>query len=112
MRDISENLIAEALTGQFGERCPDFEPECHTCKAWRQYDDLRKELAEARAENERLRAAWAALQSSFKKYGFQIIPGEIKSPPILKLDSMDDILARQAARPVLRPPSKAKGEKK
>ena len=35
-----EDLIAEAITEAFGERCPDFEPECHCCKVWKQYDHL------------------------------------------------------------------------
>ncbi len=30
--------IADALTEHWGERCPDFHPDCHTCKAWKRYD--------------------------------------------------------------------------
>lgn len=34
------NYIAEAITEAFGERCPDYEPGCHCCEAWKQYDAL------------------------------------------------------------------------
>lgn len=34
------DLIAEAITAHYGERCPDFEPECWCCKAWASYDRL------------------------------------------------------------------------
>lgn len=37
------NLIAEAITEAFGERCPDYEPGCFCCDAWKQYDDLKAE---------------------------------------------------------------------
>lgn len=40
MSEIPEDLIAEAITSAFGERCPDYEPECHCCKVWKQYDHL------------------------------------------------------------------------
>jgi len=38
--DEREDLIAEAITEAFGERCEDFEPECYCCKAWAEYDRL------------------------------------------------------------------------
>ena len=34
------NLLAEAITEAFGERCPDFAEGCYCCEAWRLYDDL------------------------------------------------------------------------
>lgn len=34
------DLIAEALTDYYGPHCRDFEPECHCCKAWAQFDAL------------------------------------------------------------------------
>ena len=34
------DLIAEALTDFYGERCPDVHPGCHCCEAWAQYDAL------------------------------------------------------------------------
>ena len=34
------NKIEEALTGYWGERCPDHEPECFACQAWAEYDKL------------------------------------------------------------------------
>jgi len=24
----------------FGTKCPDYEPECSACKAWKEHDDL------------------------------------------------------------------------
>lgn len=38
-------LIEEAITTKFGERCPDFDPDCHCCRVWRALDDLRAERA-------------------------------------------------------------------
>jgi hypothetical protein len=32
-------LIAELITEEYGERCPDFDPRCHTCKIWAEYDE-------------------------------------------------------------------------
>ena len=37
----SDDLIAEAIEDQFGERSPDFHQDCSTCQAWAQYDALR-----------------------------------------------------------------------
>lgn len=34
-------LIEEAITAQFGDRCPDYEPGCYCCEAWRELDRLR-----------------------------------------------------------------------
>ena len=34
------NKIEEAIEGQWGERCPDYEEGCPVCKAWREYDNL------------------------------------------------------------------------
>lgn len=39
--EVPEDLIAEAITEAFGERCPDFDPDCHCCKVWAQYDALK-----------------------------------------------------------------------
>ena len=47
------DLIADAIREHWGERCPDFDPECWCCRAWAEYD----EITRLRAENERLRAA-------------------------------------------------------
>lgn len=33
--------IEEAITEHWGKRCPDFDPNCHCCKAWAEYDRLR-----------------------------------------------------------------------
>jgi hypothetical protein len=34
------NLVEEAITGHWGERCPEHEDGCPVCDAWRQYDNL------------------------------------------------------------------------
>jgi hypothetical protein len=41
MSEKQEDLIAEAITEQFGERCPDFDANCYCCRVWRQYDELK-----------------------------------------------------------------------
>lgn len=43
------DLIAEAITEAFGERCPDYDKDCWCCRAWQQYDDLRNSLQETLA---------------------------------------------------------------
>lgn len=40
------DYIAEAIEIAFGQRCEVFNPHCHLCRAWKQYDDLRSSLAE------------------------------------------------------------------
>lgn len=43
------NLVEQALTEHWGERCPDFESGCVVCQAWGEYDALMKhELTHAR----------------------------------------------------------------
>ena len=34
------NLIAEAIKGHWGERCPDHHAECPACKAWDEFDKV------------------------------------------------------------------------
>lgn len=36
------DLIKEALTEHFGEPCPDYDKDCICCKAWKQFDKLKK----------------------------------------------------------------------
>lgn len=36
---MTEDLIAEAITEAFGERCPDYGEHCPCCQAWKQYDE-------------------------------------------------------------------------
>ena len=38
--ELPAETITEAITAHWGERCPDFEPDCPCCKAWAQYDHL------------------------------------------------------------------------
>ena len=33
-------LMEEALIGQYGERCPDFDKDCIVCRAWQELDNL------------------------------------------------------------------------
>lgn len=33
-----KNLIEQAITEYWGERCPDYEPSCPCCITWEQYD--------------------------------------------------------------------------
>jgi len=35
-----DDMIAEAITDQFGSRCDEYVPGCPCCDAWKQYDDL------------------------------------------------------------------------
>ena len=51
------NLIEEAIREHWGERCPDFDPGCLGCLAWKAVD----ELASLRSDNECLRAALRGL---------------------------------------------------
>ncbi|QIG74356.1 hypothetical protein EVC08_044 [Rhizobium phage RHph_N65] len=48
---MTQTLTAEEITTYYGERCPDFEPECACCQMWAMYDGV-KALQE---ENHRLR---------------------------------------------------------
>ena len=34
------DYIQDALKDYIGDRCPDFDPDCHCCMAWVQYDSL------------------------------------------------------------------------
>lgn len=40
-REERGDLIAEAITGFFGERCSEDQPGCICCDAWHQYDIIR-----------------------------------------------------------------------
>lgn len=62
--------VEAAVYHVWGERCPDFEPECLTCRAWAEYDEnakLRAALTEIRdagpmtLDDQRWRIALAAL---------------------------------------------------
>jgi hypothetical protein len=35
-----EALAKKVLTEWFGEKCPDYDPDCECCKRWRSLDDL------------------------------------------------------------------------
>lgn len=42
--------IEEAIKAHWGDRCPDFGPDCPTCQAWAEYDALRTARAIALEE--------------------------------------------------------------
>ena len=46
---MEENLVEEAVTEYFGERCPEYEPGCACCEGWKQYDVMRKQYDVMRA---------------------------------------------------------------
>lgn len=41
--------VIAAILDVWGERCPEFEPECYTCKAWADYDRIRSKALEEAA---------------------------------------------------------------
>lgn len=38
------SYIEEALTECFGEKCLEFDPECHLCKTWAEYEGLKSDI--------------------------------------------------------------------
>ena len=50
METIMNNLIEEALTEYFGERCPDYHKECVCCKAWKEYDLMTRDYEASKTE--------------------------------------------------------------
>lgn len=52
-----ENLVEDAITSAFGERCPEYAEGCFACEAWKQYDALR-------AKEERIAALEAKLSTA------------------------------------------------
>jgi len=34
------NLVEQALTEHWGEKCPEFESGCIVCQVWREYENL------------------------------------------------------------------------
>jgi hypothetical protein len=46
------NLIEDAITEHFGERCPDYMWGCTVCAAWKQYDTLREMAQEKETKEE------------------------------------------------------------
>lgn len=34
------NLVEQAITGHWGEKCDDYEEGCPVCDAWREYENL------------------------------------------------------------------------
>ena len=34
-------VYAAQIEAEYGERCPDYEPECCVCRAWKEFDDWR-----------------------------------------------------------------------
>jgi hypothetical protein len=38
---MNTSAIHEAVESYWGERCPDHDPDCPTCKAWQEYDAMK-----------------------------------------------------------------------
>ena len=34
------NLVEQAITEHWGEKCPEYEQGCVVCQAWREYENL------------------------------------------------------------------------
>jgi hypothetical protein len=66
------SLIAELITEQYGERCPDFDPDCWACKAWAEYDKLTLPAAESGWRD----IASAPKDRPFLAYGSYLYPGD------------------------------------
>ncbi|MDE2106920.1 MAG: hypothetical protein KGL39_57430 [Patescibacteria group bacterium] len=49
------DLIREAVTEQWGERCPEFNPECWCCKAWAEVDRIEALAAKLEKATEALK---------------------------------------------------------
>lgn len=39
------SYIAEAIVAHWGEKCPDYDPGCFACLAWKEYEDLKAKAA-------------------------------------------------------------------
>lgn len=37
----TKKIIPELIEDVYGERCDDYDPDCQTCKVWREYDTIR-----------------------------------------------------------------------
>jgi hypothetical protein len=66
--DLYKDLIADAITQAFGERCPDHEPGCFCCEAWKQYDDLKAERERGTAIPDEERGSMRDQLESFAVY--------------------------------------------
>ena len=58
--------VLEAIIAHWGERCAEFEPECHCCKAWQQYDALESaadDLCDLAARYDELRSQFLLIRS-------------------------------------------------
>lgn len=39
---MKRRMLCEEMLADWGERCPDFEPDCPTCQAWSSWDLSRR----------------------------------------------------------------------
>jgi len=46
-----ENIVDDVITvnAEFGERCPDFDPDCCVCQAWAGFDKRARTITRATA---------------------------------------------------------------
>jgi len=54
-------LIAEAITDYWGDRCSDYDADCPTCQAWKQFDEYRTLLESNAALEQYAREATIAI---------------------------------------------------
>lgn len=107
----SDDLIAQAIVEAFGERCPDHDPDCHTCRVWAQYDALasnRQKLERAEQAVEFV-ARWAWRTDpphASRKLADSERLSCIKCHPVIKKAAAPHIeLAEQEARAALGVPA-------
>lgn len=55
--DYMMDLMKEWMLKNWGEKCPDYEPSCGLCKAWKYFDYLFDHVVEDNKERER-RERW------------------------------------------------------
>lgn len=48
------NEIEQAITAQWGERCPDHDDDCACCRAWATYDVMQGALRQRMGQAERI----------------------------------------------------------
>jgi hypothetical protein len=44
--EAENNPVHEAVLFYWGERCPDFDPTCVACNAWKLYDEMLTNVSE------------------------------------------------------------------
>lgn len=47
---MKTDLIKEAVTDWWGERCTEYDPDCVCCTAWAQFDKLKKKAKKGKQQ--------------------------------------------------------------